>query len=61
VAKPLFAIVLVLMADAVARDFARKFAEIERQLQSLSAGHGPIFPDLFLKRCLKCDNTSSVT
>jgi hypothetical protein len=43
----------MLMADAVARDFARKLVQIERQLQSLFASHGTIFFNLRVKRRLR--------
>ena len=47
----------MLMADAVARDFARKLVQIERQSQSLLASHGTIFFNLCVKRCLRRHKT----
>ena len=43
----------MLMADAGARDIARKLVQIERQLQSLFASHGTIFLILCVKRRLR--------
>ncbi len=43
----------MLMADAGARDIARKLVQIERQLQSLFASHGTIFFNLRVERRLR--------
>ena len=42
----------MLVTDPGARDIAREFVQIERELQSLFASHCTIFLDLLLKRCL---------
>jgi hypothetical protein len=42
----------MLIADAIARDFAGKLVQIKRQPQSFFASHGTIFFNLCVKRCL---------
>src|SRR5713101_3218655 len=44
----------ILMADSVARDFARKLVQIKCQLQSLFASHRTVFFYLCVECCLRC-------